>query len=204
MRPTPRPGRVRPTCAAALGILLAAALTARSDPPGCLTLDRLKRMSEAELAEEFARAEVGRPPVGVARGRVVCVTDARLPRAKRGLQNAAWRGKELADDGSFVNRWAGGVRAIGSRYVIGPSWADGRPAVVMEYPPGTPLFANTRDELREVAPGLYLGPLYDRFPCPRSHFLTMWRIASTAKADPRLYCPNSHKWHWYRLTDSRR
>jgi hypothetical protein len=37
----------------------------------------------------------------------------------------------------------------------------------MEYAPETPVFANTRDELREVAPGLYMGPLYDRFPCPR-------------------------------------
>jgi hypothetical protein len=72
----------------------------------------------------------------------------------------------VAPDGSFVNRWAGGVRAIRSHYTIGPSWADGRPAVVMEYPPGTPVFGNTRDELRAVAPGLYLGPIYDRCPCP--------------------------------------
>ena len=100
-------------------------------------------------------------------GRVVLLTDRRLPRVKAGAANAVWRGKEWAADGSFVNRWAGGVRAIGSQAVIGPSWADGRPAVVMEYPPGTPLFANTRDELREVAPGLYLGAFYDRCPCPR-------------------------------------
>ena len=152
---------------AVLGVFLALAATARSDHPGCITLDRLKRMSAAELAETFARAEVGRPPAGVAHGRGVCVIDARLPRVQRGLTNLVWRGKVLAEDGSFVNRWAGGVRAIGSQYVIAPSWVDGRPAVVMEYPPGTPLFANTRDELREVAPGLYLGPLYDRFPCPR-------------------------------------
>ena len=66
-----------------------------------------------------------------------------------------------------MNRWAGGVKAIRSHAVIAPSWADGRPAVVMEYPTGTPVFANTHDELREVAPGLYLGAFYDRCPCPR-------------------------------------
>ena len=115
----------------------------------------------------YASADVGTPPVGTARGRVIRLTDTRLPRVKAGLANAVWRGKDLAGDGAFVNRWAGGVRAIASHYVIGPSWADGRPAIVMEYAPGTPLFANTRDELRQVGPGLYLGPLYDRCPCPR-------------------------------------
>lgn len=79
--------------------------------------------------------------------------------------NAVWKGKVAAADGHFVNRWLGGVRAVESQYVIGPSWVDGRPAMLMEYPPGTAVLANTHDELREVAPGLYLGPLYDRCPC---------------------------------------
>ena len=37
----------------------------------------------------------------------------------------------------------------------------------MEYAPGTPLFANMHDELREISPGLYMGPVYERFPCPK-------------------------------------
>lgn len=154
--------------AAALGLLLGAALTGRGEPGGGITMDQLRRMSEPELANLYTRLDIGTPPVGTARGRLVALSDhRRFQRVRKGMSNAAWRGKVLEPDGTFVNRWAGGIQAIGSGYVIGPSWVDGRPAVVMEYPPGTPLFANTHDEVREVAPGLYLGPLYDRFPCPK-------------------------------------
>jgi hypothetical protein len=34
----------------------------------------------------------------------------------------------------------------------------------MEYAPGTPILGNVRDEIREIAPGLYLGRLYERCP----------------------------------------
>ena len=64
-----------------------------------------------------------------------------------------------------MNRWVLGVKAIGSRSEVGPSWIDGRPATVFDYPPDTPVLGNTRDELREVAPGLFLGLTY-RTNCP--------------------------------------
>jgi hypothetical protein len=155
----------------ALGLLFGAALvgdgqTICSKPiPRCL--EDVKNLSVCELAELFARAEVGQPPVGRARGRLVALTDERLPRLKVGAANAVWRGKAACADGRFVNRWIGGVRWLGSTYVVGPSWVDGRPAVLIEYAPGTPLFANMHDELREVAPGLYLGPILERCPCPK-------------------------------------
>src|SRR5439155_18357833 len=137
-RPMPlNPGRSG-RFSAALALVLGVALTGRGEPAG-LTLDQLKRMSDAELADLFTRSEVGRPPVGNARGKVVRLTDARLPRVRAGMQNVVWKGKTLGDDGAFVNRWALGVRAVASQYTIGPSWIDGRPAVVMEYPPGTPM-----------------------------------------------------------------
>jgi hypothetical protein len=138
---------------------------AAQDRP-CLTMHDLKRMSLCQLEALFRQAEVGTPLVGSARGRLLCSTDARHPRLTVWRSNAAWKGKIADAEGHFVNRWIGGIRALESHYVIGPSWLDGRPAVLMEYAPGTPLFANTHDELREVAPGLYLGPLYDRCPCP--------------------------------------
>jgi hypothetical protein len=165
MRPSSLPN---PLCfAAAVGVLFAVAVPVHADPPGCLTLHRLQRMSGCELEALYTAAEVGRPPVGTGHGRIVHLSGGACPRLRLRLSNALWKGKEVGADGCFVNRWAGGVRAIGSRYVIGPSWLDGRPAMLVEYPPGTPLLWNMHDEMREVAPGLYLGPVYDRFPCPR-------------------------------------
>jgi hypothetical protein len=139
----------------------------RGEPHGCLTLDRLQRMSACQLGDLFTQAEMGRPLLGVARGRLLHLTDRRLPRVKVRLANLVWRGKAACEDGYFVNRWVCGIERIDSHYTIGPSWVDGRPAIIMEYPPGTALFENMHDELREVAPGLYLGPVFERFPCPK-------------------------------------
>lgn len=150
---------------AALGLLLAAPLAAPADPGGGLTERDLRRMSPAQLHDLFLNSDIGTPLVGAARGRLVSLADRRGP-IKTGLTNAAWKGKTAEPDGTFINRWVGGVYAIRSHYEVGPSLLDGRPALVVEYPPGTPILGKTRDELREVAPGLYLGPLYDKTPCP--------------------------------------
>ena len=149
---------------AALGVLLCVGTLGRSAPCGCLTLERLQKMSPDELADLFERADIGTPPVGKADGKLLFLTDRR-PKMKIAFVNAVWRGKDLEDDGYFVNRFAGNVRVLDSYYVIGPSYVDGRPAVVMEYPVGTPLFERMRDEMREVAPGLYMGPAFERYPC---------------------------------------
>lgn len=163
MRPVTRTG-IR-SVAAAVGLGLVVSAAAGGDPGGLSDRD-LRRMTPDQLRDLFARSDVGAPLVGHARGRLVSLADRRGV-VKTGLTNAVWKGKTTDADGSFVNHWVGGVDAIRSKYVIGPSLLDGRPAVVVEYPPGTPILGNTRDELREVAPGLYLGPLYDTKPCPK-------------------------------------
>ena len=133
---------------------------------GHSSADRFRRMSAEELSAVFEAAEPGSPPVGELRGKVVAVT-GRLPRVRAGLMNAVWKGKDAHADGTFVNRWAGGVRAISNTYTLGDSLLDGRPAWCIQYPADVPILGNTRDELREVCPGVYVGPLYDRLPCAR-------------------------------------
>jgi hypothetical protein len=172
-------------CVAALAVLLGVGLAGRGQPDGCcLSLDRLQRMSPEQLHELFVHAEVGTPLTGPARGRLLCITDKVLPRVKVRLANSVWRGKAASPDGWFTNRWIGDRDAIASRYVIGPSWVDGRPAVLMEYEPGTPLFANMHDELREVAPGLYLGPVIERFPCPKFRGYIALQLEACADCRP--------------------
>jgi hypothetical protein len=155
----------------ALGVLFAAAISAPAGARDCdcqpLTLERLQRMSTCELMALYRASEVGTPLNGTARGGLVNLTDRVLPRLKVRLANIPWRGKKARScDGYFINRWVGNVEWIDSYYVVGPSWIDGKPAVIMEYEPGTPLFWNMHDELREVAPGLYFGPVYHRHPQP--------------------------------------
>jgi hypothetical protein len=146
--------------------LLARARDGRAEPQPILSLNQLQHLSPCDLEQLYARADIGTLPTSCTRGRVLHLADTRLPRLKACAFNLAWKGKCFECDGSFVNRWPG-FTALSSHAEPGASWYDGRPTLVMEYAPGTPLFANLHDEIREVAPGLYLGRLYERCPCPR-------------------------------------
>jgi hypothetical protein len=131
-----------------------------------VTLQTLKGMAPSELDELFTIAPGCDLPVGFARGHILHLCDTRCPRAKARMANIVWRGKRFDCDGDFTNQWLG-FRALGSTASVAPSWFDGKPAIIMEYEPGTPVFGNMRDEIREVGWGLYLGRFYERCPCPK-------------------------------------
>jgi hypothetical protein len=148
---------------AALCLLVILALTvpAGADGPS-LTPRDLDRLDRVQLDAIFATGTASEAPVGFARGHILLRVDGRALRAR--LQGLAWKGKVFHFDGTFINQWAG-FRALASRVEFGPSWYDGRPCLVLQYPPGTPIFGNTRDELRELCPGLWLGRYYAICPC---------------------------------------
>jgi hypothetical protein len=134
--------------------------------PGPTCISDLKDLCLEQLQGLYATGTSGCTPAGCSRGEVLVMADTRHPRMKVRMANTVWKGKCFAEDGSFINQWAG-FRALHSCVAEGPSWFDGQPCIVMEYPPGTPLFANLRDELRQIGPCLWLGMFYDREPCPK-------------------------------------
>jgi len=140
-----------------------------------LSLDALRRMSFEEL-EELYRA--GRRPASVSdldgegEGAMLAVRRvgepfASLLRAFGKSSLFPWRGKTFrsrgADRGEGINRVdLGFTRARWFPFAtrFDASFLDGRPAFVLDYsgPGNPPLIRQIVDELREVAPGLYLGP----------------------------------------------
>ena len=44
------------------------------------------------------------------------------------------------------------------------SWLDGAPSLVLDYSRTSRVYAQNRDEIRQVAPGLFLGLMYARTP----------------------------------------
>src|SRR5580658_9972410 len=116
--------------------------------------DRLDRLDGDLVGRMLALRGVGR---GVALRAIASL--ARRP-------GFAWAGKSFrATDtgtGTGINRvrLAGRHRLFPFRTLFGPSVVDGRPCVVLDYDdadnPG--LIRSIHDEVREVAPGLYLGP----------------------------------------------
>jgi hypothetical protein len=150
-------------CLATIALGVTAPAATAGDPAA---VSELRRQTPEELDAQFAQGQAAELPVGAFRGTVQLRVDARHPRLRARLAGLAWKGKVFEPGGHFTNQWAG-FRAVASQADVGPSWCDGRPCVVLEYPPGSPVFANARDELREIAPGVYLCRFYERCPCPK-------------------------------------
>jgi hypothetical protein len=139
-------------------------------PPdrGCtvraLMLDDLARMSPGDLEQLYRQSGVGGIPAGYARGRPIYDPDAAFAGLRSRATRALWHGKHFdAAGGTLVNQWCG-FRAIRARVGYGTSWLDGGPAIVMDYGGTSHVWADVRDEMREVSPGLFLGVMYLRRP----------------------------------------
>lgn len=73
-----------------------------------------------------------------------------------------WQGKVFdADASGAVNRFFG-ARVIRGAVYSGASRLDGGPALILDYSQTSIVYRPYRDEVRQVAPGLYLGLMFDR------------------------------------------
>lgn len=127
--------------------------------PHCV--EQLARLSWPELEQLYRQAGVGAVPQGYVRGRAIYCSDQKLSGARSAVTHVLWHGKEFHADCTLVNQWCG-FKAIRARVYHGPSWLDGGPSIIMDYCGTSRVWADVRDEIREVAPGLYLGIMYRR------------------------------------------
>jgi hypothetical protein len=137
-------------------------------PPvhGTVTLDQLQRMSAAEIEAVYCQGVATAIPAGRVRGTALLSPGTRRGRAFSRGARLVWQGKVIeADETSAVNRFFG-MRLVRGQIYQGPSWLDGQPSLVLDYSQTSRVYANNRDEIRQVAPGLYLGLMYDRTTSP--------------------------------------
>jgi hypothetical protein len=132
------------------------------------SLEQLAHMSWADLECLYRQAEVGTIPQGYTRGRAIYNPDSTLGGARSKITHLLWHGKDFCpSDGTLINQWCG-FRAIRARVGYGTSWLDGKPSIIMDYCGTSHIWRDVRDEVREVAPGLYLGAMYRRdCQCPQ-------------------------------------
>src|SRR4051794_15671401 len=71
--------------------------------------------------ELFLHATLGCEPVGPTRATIL-YADGKHPRLKARLQGVVWKGKTFHGDGTFTNRWLGGVQAVSECVRVEPSW----------------------------------------------------------------------------------
>lgn len=134
----------------------------------CLTLDSLVHMSRCELEELYRNAPQAPPLDGYYAGRS-------MKRPK--TTGMIWKGKLFcAADCTLINRWCCGLHAIKAKVYPGESWFDGKPSLIMDYRETSRVWKDVRDELREVAPGLYLGIMYHDKGCCERKFATFFAL----------------------------
>ena len=130
-----------------------------------ITTTELLRLPAAELDVLYATATARELPTGVARGTALAATATRLSRPLSALVGMGlWKGKDFADEGTSLTNIVSpfGVRAIKADVWLGTSRLDDRPCVVLDYSRTSLVARCVRDEIREVAPGLYLGVVFVR------------------------------------------
>ena len=130
------------------------------NPGSLINRNRLLALNGKKLLELYASSPAGPIPNGRARGVALIAPGTPLAIAFAVWTNlVGWQGKTFdAARGRLVNRITPfGISAIAADVYTGPSLLDARPCIVLDYSKTSTLARFIRDEIRNVAPNLYLG-----------------------------------------------
>lgn len=128
-----------------------------------VTVHDLLDMSQHELDALFKASPKGEVPTGELNGTVIVATGTPLTALLAPILRLGWQGKVI--DGkklTLKNKILPfGIPLIAAKIVKSDkSKLDGKPTTVLDYSKTSLVARSIRDEIREVAPGLYLGVVY--------------------------------------------
>ena len=123
----------------------------------------LLKMSTADLDKLFAGAPPGPIPNGDAQGTaLIDPGTTKSPDFAKVINHFAWQGKVFdAKNGTLVNHIGPfGMKAILAKVYLGDSLIDKKPCIILDYSQTSLVAHWIRDEIRNIAPDTYLGPVY--------------------------------------------
>src|SRR5215469_15467856 len=115
------------------------------------------------LGELFGAGTAGAIPDGRGKGTVLLGTGGRVTRVAAALCYAlAWRGKVVNARTARLKNIVTplGIKAIEAAVYKQDSWYDGEPCIVLDYSKTSFVARKIRDEIREIAPGVFLGLVF--------------------------------------------
>lgn len=128
-----------------------------------ITVPDLLKMSQAQLDELFTNSSTGDIPDGEGKGTAIIAPGTTYSQdIAEFINHFAWQGK-IFDSQKGVLRneiLPFGLRAIIAKVYKAPSWLDGKECIVLDYSETSLLAHWIRDEIRNIAPGTYLGKVY--------------------------------------------
>ena len=142
--------------------LLIALAACRTAGPSA-TVQNLMTLPQAELDRIFASSPSGPIPSGQAEGTAIVEPGTPQSAEIAALINGfAWKGKVFdAASGTLVNRLGvTGSEGIVARVYVGKSLIDGKDCIVLDYSKTSAVAHHIRDEIRQIGPKTYLGPVY--------------------------------------------
>jgi len=128
-----------------------------------VTLDDLNSMTQGKLDDLYRASTAGEIPDGDTSGTGIVLPGTWFECViARVIRWFVWQGKVFdAKGGALINKVSiAGVQAIRAKVYKDPSWLDGKECIVIDYSKTSFVAKKVRDEIREVAPGLYLGKVY--------------------------------------------
>lgn len=128
-----------------------------------ITVQEISKLSAVDVDQLFRGGQVAQIPDGEADGTAIFWPgSAAEPLIERVVQGLAWQGKVVnAGSHKLKNKILPiGLRAISADVYHGRSWFDGGDCIVLDYSKRSLVARWVRDEIRRVAPGLYLGLVY--------------------------------------------
>ncbi len=144
----------------AAAIVLVAAC--RSAGPGD-EVQRLLTLPESELDKIFMNSPAGTVPSGQAEGTaLVQPGTSKTDDIAAFINTFGWKGKVFDPaSGTLINRLGvGGSEAVLARVYVGKSLVDGKDCIVLDYSKTSLVANHIRDEIRQIGPKTYLGPVY--------------------------------------------
>ena len=121
------------------------------------------RMSRAELDDLFHNGTPGPTPVGRTRGTAMLAPATAADSVLRPLIRALiWKGKVFRPDSEDLKNLLSpfGIPGIRARVYEDGSWFDHRPAIIIDYSRTSLVARMIRDEIRNVAPGVWVGQIF--------------------------------------------
>ena len=128
-----------------------------------VTVVDLLSMSHDELDELFRASPAGPIPAGEGDGTAIFAPDTPVSDIAAKLAHLiAWKGKVFDPERGELRNEIGptGAHAIRAKVYYAESWFDQKEAIILDYRETSLVAHWIRDEIRLVAPGLYLGIVF--------------------------------------------
>jgi hypothetical protein len=128
-----------------------------------VTVAEMFKMSQQQLDDLFTQSPTGEIPSGEAKGTAIIAPGTTYTQDIASFINKFdWQGKVFDPaKGVLLNKITPfGLNAIIAKVYKGPSWLDNKECIVLDYSETSLVAHWIRDEIREVAPLVYLGKVY--------------------------------------------